>query len=317
MQYAPIAFFAYKRLWHTQQAIASLQNNSLAKVSDLYIYSDGPKDLESATEVAALRAWLPSIEGFKKVEIIEHPHNLGLARSIISGVSECLERFGKVIVVEDDLIVAPHFLSYMNEALELYQEDELVVSIHGYALPIKEPLPPTYFLKGTDCWGWATWKRAWEVFEKDGAKLLAKLKEQGRLKEFDYNGTQKFSQMLEDQIAGKNNSWAIRWHASAFLHDMLTLFPAKSLVCNIGFDGSGEHCGSHDLLKTDLSYEPIDLQRIPIKANDHAFAAHVRFFKALREPLYKKILRRTKKLINLLINTRQKSKLSNSAVKGE
>lgn len=297
---APIALFVYKRLWHTQQTVCSLQNNLLAKESELFIFSDGPKDSQSEIEIAHLRKWLQQISGFKKIHIIERDKNFGLAQSIIQGVTQLVEQFGKVIVIEDDLVLSPYFLQYMNAGLDCYAAHEQVASIHGYVFPIQENLPETYFIRGADCWGWATWQRAWKFFEADGEKLLQTLQQKKLCHQFDYNGTQPNTLMLKDQIAGKNNSWAIRWHASAFIHNMLTLYPAKSLVRNIGLDNSGEHCGINTDLDVVLNVDPITLKPIPIEVSAQAFAAFVRYFQSLQVPFYKRILRKIKNVKNMV-----------------
>lgn len=297
MEYAPIALFVYKRLWHTQCTVKSLLSNDIASASELYIFSDGPND-ETKMAVAQVRNWLEHIEGFKKVHIIKQTQNLGLAQSIINGVTQLTKQFGKVIVVEDDLMVSPYFLQFMNEGLNVYQNDKEVASIHGYALPIKEAMPETYFLRGADCWGWATWKRAWDYFESDGNKLLTTLSKQKLQNEFDFQGTQPNIQMLKNQIKGKNNSWAIRWHASAFIQKMYTLYPGKSLVRNIGLDNSGEHCTSNLGLEVQLTDKAIELKRLPIEKNQKAYHAYVKYFKSLCEPLYKKISRKIMRVLH-------------------
>lgn len=242
---APIALFVYNRPGHTRWTIEALQKNILASDSDLIIFSDGPKDAAGSKQsVLAVRAYLKTIQGFKSVKIMEREKNQGLAKSIIAGVTSVVGEFGKVIILEDDMVSSQYFLQYMNEALGLYEKEDDVISIHGYIYPVKGILPETFFLKGADCWGWATWKRGWDLFEPDGKKLLRELKERNLTKEFDFSGSYPYTKMLKDQIAGRNNSWAIRWYASAFLKNKLTLYPGKSLIYNTGFDGSGTHCGS-------------------------------------------------------------------------
>ena len=242
---APIALFVYNRPGHTRWTIEALQKNILASDSDLIIFSDGPKDAAGSKQsVLAVRAYLKTIQGFKSVKIMEREKNQGLAKSIIAGVTSVVGEFGKVIILEDDMVSSQYFLQYMNEALGLYEKEDDVISIHGYIYPVKGILPETFFLKGADCWGWATWKRGWDLFEPDGKKLLRELKETNLTKEFDFSGSYPYTKMLKDQIAGRNNSWAIRWYASAFLKNKLTLYPGKSLIYNTGFDGSGTHCGS-------------------------------------------------------------------------
>lgn len=299
---APIALFVYQRLAHTQKTIAALAKNPLASLSELHIYSDAAKTPQDQDSVNAVRAWLPDITGFKAVHITEAKTNLGLANSIIQGVTQLVRSHGKVIVVEDDLVTSPYFLTYMNDALLLYQDDPKVASIHGYALPLLDTLPETYFMRGADCWGWATWLRAWEHFEADGKKLLSQLEETGLAKLFDFDHTQANMQMLKDQIVGKNNSWAIRWHASAFLKNMLTLYPARSLVQNIGMDQSGENCGETDIFQTQLTDKPITLTPTPpMRANSDAYAAYVRFFKQYQKSLPRRIAGRIKRQLKSLL----------------
>jgi putative methyltransferase (TIGR04325 family) len=267
LTYAPIVLFAYKRIAHVKELINSLLENPEAKDSRLIIYSDGPKDGD-ALAVEEMREHLKTITGFGTVELIQRAYNYGLADNIIAGVTEVLKQFGRAIIVEDDLVVSEAFLSYMNQGLELYADEERVASIHGYIYPIGElatGLPETFFLRGADCWGWATWKRAWDGFDADGAKLLRQIVERDLLYDFDMGTTKGFSQMLLQQVNGRNDSWAIRWHASAFLRNQLTLYPRQSLVRNMGCDGSGTHGESSQAnLTLELHPEEINLKRIPV-----------------------------------------------------
>jgi len=248
MAFAPIVLFVYKRLWHTQQVVEALLQNPEASQSDLFIYSDGPKP-GVEEDVKKLREYLKTIKGFKKIEIIERKTNYGLANNIIDGITKIVDKYEKIIVLEDDLVVSPGFLHYMNKGLEIYKNEEKVASIHGYVYPLKKwyKLPQTFFIRGADCWGWGTWQRAWNIFEPDGRKLKEEILKRKEKKLFDMGGTYPYFKMLEDQINGKNNSWAIRWYASAFLHNKLTLYPHQSLVKNIGFDKSGTHCQGGDV----------------------------------------------------------------------
>jgi hypothetical protein len=158
----------------------------------------------------------------------------------------------------------------MNEALGRYEEEEKVISIHGYVYPVRARLPETFFLKGADCWGWATWKRGWDLFEPDGEKLLAGIRN-GRLeKEFDFDGAYPYTKMLEDQTRGINDSWAVRWYASAFLRDKLTLYPGRSLIKNIGTDATGTHCGTTALYDAEIAGSPVALADIPVVENRFA-----------------------------------------------
>ncbi len=230
--------------------------------------------------MAEVRSYIRSIAGFKSVAIVERERNFGLARSIIDGVTRVCEEYGRVIVVEDDLVTSPYFLIYMNDALALYQDEGSVISIHGYVYPVKTVLPETFFLKGADCWGWATWKRGWDLFEADGGVLLQELTQRGLTHRFDFDGTYPYTRMLKDQIKGKNDSWAVRWYASAFLKDKLTLYPGRSLVLNIGNDSTGTHCSTTSTFSGEITNTRVNVKLIPIEDNLLARQQIRRFFQA-------------------------------------
>jgi hypothetical protein len=272
---APVVVFAYKRPVHLRRAIESLRANPLASETDLVIYCDGAKTAADIAAVEAVRAYAQSVEGFANLTIQARNENFGLAKSIIVGVSEMLKQYSKVIVLEDDLLLSPHFLTYMNEALTLYEREERVASIHGYCYPTGQALPETFFLRGADCWGWATWSRAWAHFVADGAKLRTELLARKLVYAFDLDGAYPFFRMLEHQTAGRNDSWAIRWHASCFLDDMLTLYPGRSLVHNIGNDGSGTHSGITSAFAQLVATEPVSVQARPIEPSIEARRAFV------------------------------------------
>ncbi len=263
---APVALFVYNRLDTLQETLKSLQADPLASSSDLHVFSDGPKSQEDAAKVEAVRAFLKTVSGFRSVAVHEKPANAGLAGSIIAGVSEMTDKFGRVIVLEDDLVCSPHLLKFMNDALDLYESTPEVISVCAYTHPLGVELPETFLLPGADCWGWATWKDRWTLFNPDGAELLRLLKSRRLLKTFNYNSSPIISNTsaLKAQIAGRNNSWAIRWHASAVLNERLSLFPGRSLVVNIGC-GSGTNCKlKHDCFTGELSKTPVVPKLLPL-----------------------------------------------------
>ena len=297
MSLAPIALFVYNRPLHTQMTLEALQKNKSALQSDLFIFSDGSKNEASTRKVEEVRNYIKKISGFKSVTIVERKYNIGLASNIIDGVSQIVNDFGKIIVLEDDLLTSPYFLDFMNEGLRIYEEDKNVVSIHGYSYPVKENLPDTFFIRGADCWGWATWKRGWSVFEPDGKLLLKKLTETDQLESFDFNGASRYVQMLKDQTEGKVNSWAIRWYASAFINNMYTLYPGKSLISNTGGDGTGTNTGFADVDAVPLSPDPVYITRIEVHQNIQAYEAFAGFHrKASNRTIWFKIRRTFKKI---------------------
>jgi len=277
MHLAPVAAFVYNRPAHARRVFEALQRNSLATESDLIVFADGPGATDAVAAVREVREYIRTLKGFKSIRFVERDANAGLARSIIDGVTDVCAEFGRVIVLEDDLVTSPWFLKYMNDGLDLYAEDDRVASIHGYRYPAKAVLPETFFLRGADCWGWATWDRAWRHFEPDGGVLLERLESQGLEHEFDLGGAFGFTQMLRDQIARRNDSWAVRWHASCFLDNRLTLYPGRSLVENIGNDASGTHRGNTSLYDAPVSDSPIDVTRIPLEPSDVGRAAFRQF----------------------------------------
>jgi hypothetical protein len=286
---APIVLFVYNRPWHTQQTVKALQNNDLADKSKLYIFSDAAKNNTEVENVEKVRKYIKTIDGFRYITIIEREKNYSLANSIISGVTEIVNSYGKIIVLEDDLVTSKYFLSFMNGALEFYKDENKVISIHGYIYPIKSDLPETFFIKGADCWGWATWKRGWDIFEANGKKLLDELKDKNLEKKFDINGSYAYTKMLSEQVAKRNDSWAIRWYASAFLKSKLTLYPGRSLVCNIGLDASGIHCGNTDSFDNIITNRPIKLINIPIEENIFVLKEIEKYFRMTKNNIIKKI----------------------------
>lgn len=275
--YAPIALFTYSRADHTRDAVESLLKNREAAESDLYIFSDGPKTEAKREAVEENRKYIHSVTGFKSIHIVEREKNWGLANSLIAGITDVVNRYGRVIVVEDDLILSPFFLQYMNEALEKYEGENKIGAISAYH-PIKDvDLPETFFLRYFHCWGWATWKRAWELFNPDARDLLRKIR--WKTKKFNIDGGRNNYGMLYCQKVGLVDSWYIRLYASLFLAEKLTLYPKQSLVSNHGLDGTGTHCKNtpNDSRSVDVSitkYEGrISMKDIPVEENTYAYQA--------------------------------------------
>jgi hypothetical protein len=267
MKLAPIALFVYNRPEHTEKTLEALSKNIFADQSILYIFADGPKDnttSEDLEKVYLTRELLKNKQWCKEVIIKESETNLGLANSIILGVTELINNYGSIIVLEDDILAGQGFLKYMNEALALYMNEEKVGCIHAWNYALENTLisGSTFFLRGGDCWGWGTWERAWNLFNSNGTELLDVIKEKGLEYQFNRNGTHKFVDMLERQTLGLNNSWAIRWHASLFLAGQYCLHPVKPIVKNIGLDNSGTHCGIDNLKQEPVEF--IDLTLIPV-----------------------------------------------------
>lgn len=248
MSLAPIVLFLYNRPVHTQRTIEALLDNSLANKSDLIIFSDGPKDSIAQLAVDKVRAYIKTIKGFNSIKVIERDVNLGLATSVITGVSEIIAQHGSAIVLEDDLITAPDFLSFMNAALINYKNEAKIFSIAGYNFPIDIPNDyenDVYFFPRGMSWGWATWSDRWEKADWDVKDYPEFKKNRNKKKEFDKGGND-LSHMLSLQMNGLLDSWAIRWCYAIFNNKALCVYPVTSLIQNIGFDGSGTHCGTSE-----------------------------------------------------------------------
>ncbi|MFA4901973.1 MAG: glycosyltransferase [Desulfobaccales bacterium] len=293
MAFAPITLFVYNRPWHTYKTVEALKRNVHADQSELFVFSDGSKNDAAAIKVLKVRNYLKRITGFKKVTIIERNSNFGLAKSIISGVTEVVDSYGKIIVLEDDLITSPYFLKFMNDGLELYQDSDKVISLGGYMHPL-DNLPEIFFLPGTYWWGWGTWKRGWNLFEPDGSKLLQELKERNLEQKFNMNMAGGCLGMLESQVAGRNDSWDIRWQAAAFVNNKVSLFPGTSLVYNIGTDGTGIHSGKSSQFYTKLSKLPISVKDIPVIENSYILNEIINYLLAkssIKDKIFRSIVK--------------------------
>lgn len=301
MKLAPIVIFTYNRPVHTRQTVEALQQNVYASESDLIIYSDAPKDEKAKAGVSETRKYIKTISGFKSLRIIEREKNMGLANSLIDGITTVVNEYGSIIVVEDDLISSPYFLKFMNEGLEKYRDNDRIASIHGYVNPVKDALPENFFLSYTSSWGWATWADAWKIFEADGAKLMKELEDRNLKKRVDFNNSYYFVKMLTHYIKGKNSSWAIRWYVSIVLNNKLCLYPGRSLIAQNGCDGSGTHSSDDDWFDVELSDSPIELTDIPVEESLAARKAYERYYKSIKLTYRFKVKNLIRKIIKRLL----------------
>lgn len=294
IKYAPIIIFTFNRIRHLKKTINSLKKNKISTHSDLIIFSDGAASDNQRESIKEVRNYIKKINGFKSLKIYHRNKNYGLSENIISGISKVFKTYHSAIILEDDLLLNKFFLNYMNDGLLKYKNTNHVASIHGYIYPIqfKKNIPEYFFLKGADCWGWATWKRAWKNFDRNGKRLINKIDQKNLNKEFNFNNSYDYYQMLKKQILRLNNSWAIRWYASAFLKNMITLYPTKTFVKNIGADGSGTHGKSNKKLNfnnfSQRKYKSIKKMKISLNENTHAKKYIENYFKKNSESFIKK-----------------------------
>ncbi|GAA0486560.1 glycosyltransferase [Salinibacillus aidingensis] len=241
--WAPIILFVYNRPENTLKTLEALKNNNLAQESELYIYSDGPKKHEDLKKVEEVRNIINDIKGFKSVYIYCYEENQGLANSVINGVTKVFKNYDKVIVLEDDLLTSKNFLTFINEALNFYKFDNDIWSISGYTPNLSFPdsyQSNIYVSPRASSWGWGTWKDRWKLIDWD-IKDYHEFKNNGKSRRlFNYAGND-LSPMLDDQIKGIIDSWAIRWCYNQFKLNKLTVYPRQSFVVNIGFDNDATH----------------------------------------------------------------------------
>lgn len=290
MELAPIALFVYNRPEHTQKTIESLLKNKEAAQSYLYIFSDGAKSEKQKHRVEQVRTYIRGVVGFKQVYITERKKNTGLAKSIISGVSEVIAKYKKVVVLEDDLIVSPNFIRYMNDCLKVYRNDNRIFSISAYCAPIEIPddYPHDVFLfRRINSWGWATWQNRWEKVDWMVNDFEDFITDRKTTEKFNRGGEES-SIVLLWQMQGKINSWAIRFYYSCFKNNGMNVYPVLSKVKNIGADGSGSHVEKTKKYDTKTD-DGTDSYQLPknLKTNSQIEENYRRHFK---KPLHRKII---------------------------
>jgi hypothetical protein len=253
---APIALFVYNRPEHTRRTVEALQKNELAQRSDLFVFADGPKNEAATGGVGQVRKFARGISGFRSVTIVERDHNFGLSKSIVSGATQLCEEYGRMIAVEDDIVTAPDFLSFINQALDRYVGEPAIFSVCGFSYPIS--VPPSYpydafFSYRFACWGWGTWRGRWEKADWSVSDFPQFIANRERQKRFNRGGDD-LTGMLALHIAGKNlGGWDAVWAYTHSKHDAAALLPVASKAYNVGLDGSGTNCRRAPFTQSDLT----------------------------------------------------------------
>jgi len=238
----PLALFAYNRPDHLRQTLEALTRCARLEECDVYIFCDAPKQEEQRPKVEAARRVAREYEKMLCATLVERQTNVGLARSIAGETTNLCERYGRAIIVEDDLIVSPNFVNFMLSALDFYQNAEQVCQISGYRFPMShQPESDAFFLPLISSWGWATWQRSWKFFEWQPTGMKEVLENNSMRSKFDLDNSFSFSKMLRARLNEQNDSWAILWWYIVFRKRGLVLYPSRSLVWNAGIDGSGTH----------------------------------------------------------------------------
>lgn len=271
MNLSPIVLFVYNRSWHTRQTVEALQKNELAAESELFIFSDGPKNDAAEEKVREVRSYIRSINGFKNITIIEREKNWGLADNIIDGVTQVVNEYGRVIVLEDDIIAHPGMIAYFNRLLDFYENYSNVFSISAYCPPkIVMPIPANYDYgvyanPCMQCWGWATWKDCWSKADFSMRNFKNFNTSVSCVTAYAYWIGKESLKTLRACYEGRKDVWACRWVFAHFKYHAVCMCPTKSLIKNIGFDGSGVNCGKNNLYNfefIDVSIKKIKLPEI-------------------------------------------------------
>jgi len=295
---APVVLFVYNRPWHLLQTLEALSGNRGADNTTLYIYSDGPKadanpeehaKIEQVRQVIQLKPWC------KEVIIRESDINKGLADSIVDGVTEVVNKHHKVIVLEDDVITSPGFLEYMNDALDLYENEEKVMHISGYMYPHEKKLPETVFFNVPyPGGGWATWERAWQFYISDTEYLYNYFDTAVKWRRFNRFGGDFLQSQLIRNRTGELKSWFVKWHGTLQIRGGITLYPGISLANNIGFDDSGSNCLESVKFNVGKLADHITVSKISIRENREVSRLVKRFYQgplSLKKEVYSLLTR--------------------------
>lgn len=296
---APIALFVYNRPVHTRKTLQALEANRLADQSEIYIFSDAAKTADDIDDVNSVRAIIREPWKFKHIYIIERGQNKGLANSVIDGVTQVVQKHGRIIVLEDDLETSRFALTYFNSALNQYAENEKAMQIAGYMYPVENPksLPESFFFRVASSWGWATWDRAWKHFNPDIEELTKDFKRRD-IKAFSVDHSENFWKQVKQFKAGKINSWAIRWYLSVFNQQGLVLYPRNSYIQNTGTDGSGTHSDVDQVYKVQLAKTTIRKYPALVEEDPIAFSAIKHFYKNRKGTFFERLARFIEKKIN-------------------
>lgn len=285
--YAPVVLFVYNRPTHTRLTVEALKRNELAKESDLFIYSDGPHNSQTAEKVDEVRDYIKNIDGFKHLTIIKRETNFGLAANIIDGVTKVINQYDNVIVLEDDLLSSPYFLTFMNKALVFYKNETRLWHITGYNCPIcPDGLDDTFVWRMMYCWGWGTWADRWRHYRKNTDQLIKDFTKQD-IDRFNLDGVANVWNHVLGNQSGVINTWAIYWYATIFNHGGLCLNPTMSYIKNIGLDGSGVH-RENILTSGDQSLNSKSIVRFTtdLKESQAVLERIKYYYLSLRKPIY-------------------------------
>lgn len=296
--FSPVLLFVYIRPEHTKKTINALLKNPESKNTDLIVYADAPRCERDKILAEDVLSIVYNIQGFKSLTVNVRDKNFGLAKNIIDGVSEVIKMYGRVIVLEDDIVTSSGFLKFMNDALVRYKEHKNVWHISGWNYPVcsGDSLPSAYFWRTMNCWGWATWSDRWFHFNKDPKDLIDNWSSNDIYK-FNLDGVHDFWVQVLGNYNNRMNTWAVFWYATIFSHKGLCLNPIHSLVANIGHDGTGENCGSDDVYGSEMANFFDGKWPKNIEENEYIVNLNKQFYHSIKLSLFGRILRKLKRAI--------------------
>ncbi len=283
--YSPIALFTYERLEILKKTINYLKKNLLSPKTDLFIFSDGPKDNVNSKNIKEVRDYLEKVSGFNSITIIKRKSNIGLEQNLIQGLEYIFKNHDRVIVLEDDIRTSKYFLKYLNDSLNKYENEKKVCQISGYSFlenySKRYGLDDFYFIKGADCLAWGTWKDRWDLFTNDASSLSTEISKNKLISKFNRDNNYNYFKMLLDKSRQKNNSWAICWYAKNFLENKYTLYPLKSLASHLGNDKNATNYipSQNDSLEVIIHEKPLKVNKIPVNEKINTFNAYNKFLK--------------------------------------
>lgn len=295
MNLAPVAIFVYNRPEHTKKMLDSLKENHLAVETEIYIFIDGIKTKDHYYRNEKVKEICNSIVGFKRIHIIERVINFGLAKNIVDGVDFVINKHGKIIVLEDDIVTSRFFLNFMNDALDLYENIQDVWHISGWTYPDLKSSEQVFLWRLMNCWGWATWIDRWQHFEKNPKKIIEEWTNK-EISKFNLDGCENFFRQIKLNSTKKINTWAVFWYATIFKNNGLCLNPVNSFVKNIGIDGSGEHCTNNDIYTAEINQEYESIKLLTIEENSLIVEQIKRFYLQNKPSMFNRILNKIKKI---------------------
>ena len=291
---SPIVLFAYSRKKSLEKTINYLKKNELAKKSELFIFSDGYKSKKDKLHVDQVRSYLIKIKGFKKIKIILRKKNLGLAKNIVSGVTEIIKKYNKVIVLEDDIIVSKNFLIYMNLCLDRFKREKKIWHINGWNYKFNFPKSDynTFYWRGMICWGWATWKDRWKNYKKNPDYLIKNWTKH-KISKFNFDNSIDFWSQVQRNFLNLINTWAIFWYSSIFNKNGICLSPIVSLTQNIGNDKFSTHYHNKKNCSNKIDIKLMKNKNLKFSFNPN-IVENSFFYKFIKKKLYQKLSLRGK-----------------------